>query len=163
MILSTWSRHFVSECLLVHKFHISHVTQVMASYIVYFCWGLPLVHVLTPYHYRKWNYKLVGALLSHPVRSMNVTRALQLCVFIMSHTHLKSIYSLQLSECRTVWLNSWVFVYDLSGCQFKSRCIHLRALRTKGSMKFNDFAIIPIQFHSYLSPMNKNVSQLFFF
>ena len=104
----------------------------------------------------------MGTLPSHTVRSMNVTRALQLCVFIKSHTHLKSIYTLQLSECRTVSLNSRVFVYDLSGCEFKSRCIHLKALRTKGSMKFNGFAIILIQLHSYISPMNKNVSQLFF-
>ena len=24
-----------------------------------------------------------------------------------------------------VWLNSWVFVYELNGCRFKSRCSHL--------------------------------------
>ena len=26
---------------------------------------------------------------------------------------------------RPVWLNGWVFVYELSGCGFKSRCCHL--------------------------------------
>ena len=24
-----------------------------------------------------------------------------------------------------VWLNGWVFVYELSGCEFESRCTHL--------------------------------------
>ena len=26
---------------------------------------------------------------------------------------------------RPVWLNGWVFVYELSGCGFESRCCHL--------------------------------------
>ena len=26
---------------------------------------------------------------------------------------------------RPVWLNGWVFVYELSGCEFESRCCHL--------------------------------------
>ena len=26
---------------------------------------------------------------------------------------------------RTVWLNGWVFVYELSGCEFESRCSHV--------------------------------------
>ena len=28
-------------------------------------------------------------------------------------------------EFRPVWLNGWVFVYELSGCRFESRCSHL--------------------------------------
>ena len=25
-----------------------------------------------------------------------------------------------------VWINGWVFVYELNGCEFKPRCCHLR-------------------------------------
>ena len=33
-------------------------------------------------------------------------------------------YSQQSSIIWPVWLNCWVFVYELSGCGFKARCIH---------------------------------------
>ena len=30
-----------------------------------------------------------------------------------------------------IWLNGWVFVYELSGCRFESRCCHLKSIRFK--------------------------------
>ena len=40
----------------------------------------------------------------------------------MHHTHK---YSQHRSIIWPVWLNSWVFVYKLSGCGFQSHCCHL--------------------------------------
>ena len=35
------------------------------------------------------------------------------------------VYSQHRSVIWPVWLNRWVLVYELSGCRFESRCIHL--------------------------------------
>ena len=35
----------------------------------------------------------------------------------------------------TVWLNGWVFVYELSGCGFESRCCHLTSGMAPASSK----------------------------
>ena len=32
---------------------------------------------------------------------------------------------------KLIWLNGWVFVNELSGCRFKSRCCHLKSIRFK--------------------------------
>ena len=37
---------------------------------------------------------------------------------------------------RTLWLNNWVFVYELSGCGFESRCFHLIYYRNFLSVYF---------------------------
>ena len=41
-----------------------------------------------------------------------------------SQMHRTDKYSLHSSIIWTVWLNSWVFVYDLKGSWFKSSCSH---------------------------------------
>ena len=47
-----------------------------------------------------------------------------LCVFIVSHTDFRvSLHSLMKWW---VWLIGWMFIYKISGCAFKSRCIHLK-------------------------------------
>ena len=61
------------------------------------------------------------------------------CLLLSCHVRVsKLIHNLQLTECeRTpcakqgssiiwlVWLNGWVFVYELSACGFESHCSHL--------------------------------------
>ena len=42
-----------------------------------------------------------------------------------SQTHHTDKYSRHSSTIRLVWLNGWVFVYELSGCGFESRHCHL--------------------------------------
>ena len=42
-----------------------------------------------------------------------------------SQKHRTDKYSQHSSILWPVWLNSWVFVYELSGCGFKSSCSHL--------------------------------------
>ena len=42
---------------------------------------------------------------------------------IRTHNHL--VRKQTLNHFRPVWLNGWVFVYELSSCGFKSRCCHL--------------------------------------
>ena len=42
-----------------------------------------------------------------------------------SQMHLTDKYSQHISIICPVWLNGWVFVYELSGCGFESRCGHL--------------------------------------
>ena len=42
-----------------------------------------------------------------------------------SQMHRKNKYSQHSSIIWSVWLNGWVFVYQLSGCEFESRCCHL--------------------------------------
>ena len=39
--------------------------------------------------------------------------------------HRTDKYSQHSSIIWPVWLNGWVFVYELSGCRFESRCSHL--------------------------------------
>ena len=46
-------------------------------------------------------------------------------VKIYSHMQLRDKYSQHSSIIWPVWLNSWVFVYKLSGCGFQSHCSHL--------------------------------------
>ena len=41
--------------------------------------------------------------------------------------HRTDKYSQHSSIIWLVWLNGWVFVYELSGCGFESRCCHLIA------------------------------------
>ena len=50
-------------------------------------------------------------------------------------------YSQHSSIIWPVWLNGWVFVYELSGCGFESSCSHLnfrisRLLRARSSLTF---------------------------
>ena len=40
--------------------------------------------------------------------------------------HRTDKYSQHSSTIWPVWLNGWVFVYELSGCEFESRCSQLR-------------------------------------
>ena len=42
-----------------------------------------------------------------------------------SQTHRTDKYSQHSSVIWPVWLNGWVFVYELSGCRFGSSCNHL--------------------------------------
>ena len=51
-----------------------------------------------------------------PVRDMIIT---------YSQMHRTDKYSQHSSIIWPVWLNGWVFVYELSGCGFKPRCCHL--------------------------------------
>ena len=39
--------------------------------------------------------------------------------------HRADKYSQHSSIVWSIWLNGWVFVYELSGCRFESRCSHL--------------------------------------
>ena len=50
------------------------------------------------------------------VRDMTIT---------YSQMHRTDKYSQHSSIIRLVWLNSWVFVHELSGCGFESGCCHL--------------------------------------
>ena len=48
------------------------------------------------------------------------------CMFLSCHVRfLEWIYT-QPKNTQPVWLNGWVFVYELSGCCFKSSCSHLK-------------------------------------
>ena len=42
-----------------------------------------------------------------------------------SQMHRTDKYSQHIWIIWPVWLNGWVFVYELSGCEFESRCSHL--------------------------------------
>ena len=42
-----------------------------------------------------------------------------------SQMHRTDMYSQHSSIIWSVWLNGWVFVSELSGCGFESRCSHL--------------------------------------
>ena len=45
---------------------------------------------------------------------------------IRTHNHLVRKRTLNyLAKFWPVWLNGWVFIYELSGCGFESRCCHL--------------------------------------
>ena len=52
-------------------------------------------------------------------------------ISIMSKLSPPSVTIMKVVKCnctlsnRPVWLNGWVFVYELSGCGFESRCSHL--------------------------------------
>ena len=46
-------------------------------------------------------------------------------IIIYSQTHQTDKYSHHSSIIWLIWLNDWVFVYELSGCGFASRCCHL--------------------------------------
>ena len=47
---------------------------------------------------------------------------------IVAWMHRTDKYSQHSSVIWPVWLNSWVFVYELSGCGFESHCSHLNSL-----------------------------------
>ena len=51
------------------------------------------------------------------------------CVFIMWHTRLEWTYTVQFPQFQgnptLVWRNGWMFVYELYGCGFWSRCSHV--------------------------------------
>ena len=40
-------------------------------------------------------------------------------------THTRLVRKRTLNHLWPVWLNGWVFVYEMSGCGFESRCCHL--------------------------------------
>ena len=42
-----------------------------------------------------------------------------------SNAPCRQLFITQLNHLRPVWLNGWVFVYQLSGCGLESRCFHL--------------------------------------
>ena len=46
-------------------------------------------------------------------------------IITYSQMHRTDKYSQHSSIIWPVWLNGWVFVYELSGCGFESRCCHL--------------------------------------
>ena len=46
-------------------------------------------------------------------------------IITYSQTHRTDKYSQYNSIISLVWLNGWVFVYELSGCGLESRCCHL--------------------------------------
>ena len=58
------------------------------------------------------------------------------------------------SVSRPVWLNSWVFIYELSGCGFESRCSHLNfqsMLLLLPMLKDHHYILLfPSQIHSKL-------------
>ena len=50
------------------------------------------------------------------------------CMLLSSHVwdkHRADMYSQHSSIIWPVWLNGWVFIYELNGCGFESRCCHL--------------------------------------
>ena len=49
--------------------------------------------------------------------------------------HRTGKYSQHNSIIWSVWLNGWVFVYDLSGCAIESRCSHLSYLMQENTNK----------------------------
>ena len=51
----------------------------------------------------------------------------RVCNMIVTYSQMHGTekYSLHSSINRPVWLNGWVFAYELSGCGFESRCSHL--------------------------------------
>ena len=51
-----------------------------------------------------------------------------------------------------VWLNGWVFVYELSGCRFESSCSHLKLVST---IFYQTFVIFPLPFHTFQIQKNK--------
>ena len=52
-----------------------------------------------------------------------------------SQMHRTDKYSQHSSIIWPVWLNGWVFVYELSGCGFESSCSHLNVRSTLASSK----------------------------
>ena len=46
-------------------------------------------------------------------------------IITYSQMHHANKYSQLSSIIRPLWLDGWVFVYELSGCGFESRCCHL--------------------------------------
>ena len=42
-----------------------------------------------------------------------------------SNAPCRQLFITQLNHLRPVWLNGWVFVYQLSGCGLESRCFYL--------------------------------------
>ena len=49
------------------------------------------------------------------------------CKFLSCHVRVYAFTGLLTAQVShlAVWLNRWVLVYELSGCRFESRCIHL--------------------------------------
>ena len=41
-------------------------------------------------------------------------------------TYIQMLGSQHISIIWIIWLNGWVFVYEISGCEFESRCCHLK-------------------------------------
>ena len=87
----------------------------------------------------KWlfEFRLLSLKLTVPVLSKEFLdiRATIDCIFtlklvrdmiiIYSQMHRTDKHSQHSSVIWPVWLNGWAFVYELSGCDFKSRCFHL--------------------------------------
>ena len=46
-------------------------------------------------------------------------------IITYSQMHRTDKYSQQISIIWPVWLNGWVFIYELSGCRFEPSCSHL--------------------------------------
>ena len=71
-----------------------------------------------------------------PVRSSLTFRHLQSCGFPLKHVrdtmrthsqmHRTDKYSQHSSIILPVWLNGWVFIYELSDCRIELRCCHLK-------------------------------------
>ena len=59
------------------------------------------------------------------------------------------------TESWSVWLNGWVFVYELSGCGFESRCCHLKK---HFSGHFSREFLQPLFFKLY---MTSNISRFY--
>ena len=58
--------------------------------------------------------------------SMREIWSLSDCNWTRTHNHLVHKRKLNhLAKYWPVWLNSWVFFYELSGCRFESSCSHL--------------------------------------
>ena len=81
----------------------------------------------------KWNLKFIPKadlikwsginwmFLSCHVRSRREVWSLSDCSWTRTHNHLT-----KQSIIWPVWLNGWVFVYELSSCGFESSCSHLK-------------------------------------
>ena len=54
-----------------------------------------------------------------------------------SQMHHTDKYSQQSSIIWPFWLNGWVFVYELSGFEFESRCSHLDTLLISSRLEIN--------------------------
>ena len=90
---------------------------------------------------------------NHLVRKRILKHLAKLAIMIITYIqmHRTDKSSQHSSIIWLVWLNGLVFVYELSGCGFESRCCHLNSFCIEESHFFQNFDTTSLMLHWYVT------------
>ena len=124
----------------VCSYHVTHAFQSEST--LYSC--LNVKELLAWNWYKIWN-----------LSDCSWTQ-IQVCDMIRKYSNMHSTnkYSQHSSIIWPVWLNGWMFVYELSGCGFESSCSHLKLPRQQHSQSMKTGKVVFGLFWATVESMN---------